>query len=479
LDVAIVGAGFSGLGMAIRLAREGRSFVILEKAQAVGGTWRDNRYPGAACDVPSPLYSFSFEPNPGWSRMFSPQAEILEYLERCVEKYGLAPHLRLGTEVTRAVFSSSDATWRVEVAGGEPVVARHLVLGLGPLSRPLVPEIAGLARFKGRVFHSARWPGSASLAGERVAVIGTGASAAQLVPPVAEVAARLHLFQRTPSWILPKNDRPMTAREKALFRRYPLTQRALRAFTYWTLEALGTGFTVHPVLARWVERVCRKHIAAQISDEKLRDAVTPRYRAGCKRVLLSNDFYPALARENVELVTAGIREITEDAVVGLDGIARPVDTIILATGFRATDLLTPLEILGRSGVDLNDRWRQGIEAYLGTTVSGFPNLYLLLGPNTILAHSSVVFMLEAQIDHVVGCLREAQRRRASSVEVDEVALRRWNEKLHRRLSRAVWASGCSSWYLDENGRNPTLWPGPTFEFWLRTRRFPSESYRFS
>lgn len=471
LGVLIIGAGFGGLGMAIRLKQAGMDdFLIVEKDADVGGTWWANTYPGCACDVQSLLYSFSFEPKPDWSFMFGRQPEILAYLRRCADKYGLRPHLRLSSEVTRAAYDEAQRRWQVETADGARYRARILVAATGGLSRPALPQIPGLERFEGKVFHSARWDHDYPLAGKRVAVIGTGASAIQFVPAIAEQVGQMFLFQRTPPWILPRPDRRISRLERGLFRRWPLVQRVFRGLLYWRLESRALVFTIWPRLSGAIQAMARRHIRQSIPDRDLRRKVTPDYQAGCKRVLLSDDYYPALTRRNVRLVTDPIREITAEAVITGDGQVFPVDAIILGTGFQATAPLPPGIILGRGGLDITERWSDGIEAYKGISVSGFPNLFILNGPNTGLGHNSVVFMLEAQIRYVMDALAIMAREGLDMLEVKAPVEARFNRRLQRRLARTVWASGCRSWYLDARGRNVTLWPGFTVEYWLRTRR---------
>jgi len=476
-ETVIVGSGFSGLGMGIALKKAGRNdFVILEKANRVGGTWRENHYPGCACDVPSHLYSYSFEPYPKWSRMFAEQREILGYLEHCADKYGLRPHLRFGKEVVKATLDEAAALWRVELRDGEVLHARHLVLGIGALHRPAYPNIDGLESFEGKTFHSAEWDHDYDLRDKRVAVIGTGASAIQFVPRIAKDVRKLHVFQRTPPWILPKPDREVSDWEKKLFGIAPITQLLYRYWIYWLWEARAYGFTVDPKVMKLVELMGRLHIRKQIRDPKLRKAVTPNYTPGCKRILLADDYYPALERPNVELVTEPIAKITPRGVLTKDGVEREVDAIIFGTGFKVTEFLSQMEIRGRGGVTIDEAWKDGAEAYLGTTVAGFPNLYLLMGPNTGLGHTSMVFMIESQIEYVLRCMRTLDARGAKLADVKRNAQRLFNDHLRRRLSRTVWATGCHSWYLDQEGRNSTTWPGFTFEFWLRTRRFNPKDY---
>lgn len=478
LSVLIVGTGFSGLGMAIQLKQAGfEDFTILERAGDVGGTWRDNSYPGCACDVQSHLYSYSFEPNPNWSRMFAPQPEIKAYLQHCARKYGLLPHIRYNAELVRAEYDEKDALWNVTTRAGETYSASVLVSGMGGLSTPAFPSIKGLEAFKGKMFHSAHWDHGHDLEGERVAVIGTGASAIQFVPKVAQKAARLDLYQRTATWILPKPDREISAAERLLFRRFPAAQRALRNSIYWMLESRVLGFVINPRVMKLVERQARGHIRRQVKDPVLRKKLTPDYTIGCKRILISDDFYPAVSRANVDVITDGIREIRAHSVVDANGVEREVDTIILGTGFKAQDPMPRGAIFGRGGQDLLDAWTDGPEAYKGTTVAGFPNFYVLMGPNTGLGHSSMVYMIESQIQYVLDALQAMRRDGLRSLEVRPEAQARYNAGLQQKLGKAVWQSGCKSWYVNEAGKNTTLWPGFTFRFRELTRQVELVDYQ--
>jgi cation diffusion facilitator CzcD-associated flavoprotein CzcO len=471
-DVVVIGSGFSGICMAVRLKRAGRDdFVVLEKADDVGGTWRDNTYPGCACDVPSHLYSFSFEPNPYWTRMFSSQVEIWEYLRHCVDAYGLAPHLRLGAQVTGARFDEAAARWNVEVNATELISCRVLVAGVGALHHPKMPDLPGLSAFEGTTFHSAQWRHDHDLEGRRVAVVGTGASAVQFVPRIAAQVAKLDLYQRSPAWVTPKLDGRIDTGRQRLYARRPATQRAMRNLLYWALEARGIGFTTTPKAMRLLEREARTHLQRQVSDPDLRAKLTPHYQIGCKRILLSDDFYPSLLRDNVELVTDAITEVTPRGVRTANGTERAADTLILGTGFDISANLTRLALVGRAGESLGDVWaRDGIGAHLGITAHGFPNLFLMLGPNTGLGHTSVVFMIEAQARYIAKALELLERSRASTIEVRADVQRRFVDKTQTRLARTVWQSGCRSWYLDENGRNFTIWPHVTWRYWLQTRK---------
>ncbi len=472
LSIAIIGAGFAGLGMAIQLKQRGvDAFTVFEGGSDVGGTWRDNTYPGCACDVPSHLYSFSFERNPDWSCNYSPQEEILAYLRHCADKYRVRPHIRFDTWIAKASWVEEEKRWRLESGSGDVFFARVLVAGTGPLRTPSLPDVPGLEEFEGEVMHSARWNHDYDFAGKRVAAVGTGASAIQFVPELAKEVSDLHLFQRTPPWVLPKIDGAFSDAWKARFREHPSLTFGFRNLIYWAAELFGTGFFVDPRVNEWRQKMALRYMAETIEDPALRAKITPDYVMGCKRVLFSNDYYPALNRDNVELIDHGVSEIRARSVVAQDGTEREVDAIVFGTGFRVTDFLTPLEVTGRDGLDLNDAWRDGAEAYLGMTVSGFPNLYILVGPNTGLGHNSIVFMIEAQVHYVLRCLERMEDRKVGALEVKPAALRAFNDRVQERLSSVVWnTGGCTSWYLDENGKNVTLWPGYTTEYWLRTRR---------
>ncbi|MDX6296583.1 MAG: hypothetical protein QOI51_440 [Nocardioidaceae bacterium] len=474
----IIGSGFSGLGMAIRLKQAGRhDFVILEKAEDLGGTWRDNTYPGCACDIPSYLYSFSFAQNPRWSRMFSPQPEIFDYLKDCVRRHGLEPHLRYGARVVRALFDQTSGEWEVEVEGSESLLGRVLVAGVGALHLPRTPDLPGRETFAGSTFHSAAWRHDRDLSGQRVAVVGTGASAVQVVPAIAERVAHLDVYQRTPAWVIPKPDRPINRSERRLYERHPFAQRVMRDLVYWNLEACGAGFTVSPKLQPMAERVSRRHLEKQVPDPGLRARLTPDYQMGCKRVLPSSAFYPALQRPQVDLVTEGISCLTRGGIRDIEGTERAADTIVFATGFDVRANLRQIEIIGSGGASLEAIWdREGLNAHLGIMVSGFPNLFLLLGPNTGLGHSSVVFMIEAQVAFVLRALRLLDESGGRQIDVHAGAQRRSVRAVQKRLAGTVWQSGCRSWYLDESGRNDTIWPRSTVHYWLAVRLMRRRDY---
>jgi cation diffusion facilitator CzcD-associated flavoprotein CzcO len=467
VGIVIVGAGFGGIGMAIALKKAGfGDFVILEKDHDLGGTWRDNQYPGCACDVPAPLYSYSFELNPAWTRLYAPQREIWDYLRMCSAKYGVDAHIRYDTAVERMDWDDGARRWHVVTGSGDDYLARAVVSAAGALHVPSYPDIPGADRFGGMSFHSSRWDHSCDLDGKQIAVIGTGASAIQFIPEIAPRAARLSVFQRTPPWIVPRLDGPVRAGWRA-----PLTDRMLRDAHYWMLEVRALGFA-YPRLAPPVQRIAMRHIERQVADPELRAILTPDYTIGCKRILLSDDYYPALQRPNVDLITERITELNETGVVTADGVTHPADVIIYGTGFKVIGALAGLNVTGRDG-----RVLDGTEAYHGVTADGFPNFFMLLGPNTGLGHTSVVFMIESQIQHVMSCLKILSRDKADTIEVSASAQQRFNRGLQQRLGRAVWnAGGCRSWYLDADGVNRALWPGFSVEYWARTRRAHRGAY---
>jgi cation diffusion facilitator CzcD-associated flavoprotein CzcO len=481
VDTLIVGAGFSGLCMAMKLREAGmNSFLVIEKSEGIGGTWWENRYPGCACDIPSHLYSFSFDLNPQWSRMFAGREEIQEYMVRCVERHGIRDQIRLKTQLREAMWDEGAAVWHATLGDGSAIDARVIVSGMGALHVPRYPEIEGLDRFEGPSFHSAAWDSSIDLEGKNVAVIGTGASAIQFVPQIAPLAAKLSLYQRTPPWIVPKLDHPIADRWRRRFERIPGLMRAYRTMLFWILEIRVLGFLKKGWLREQGAKEARKHLTAQVTDAELRAKLTPHYEFGCKRVLISNDFYPALARPNVELVTDAIKEVRAHSIVTSDGIERPVDVLIYGTGFRVTELLRGTRIVGRGGVEIHDAWKERVSAFLGITVAGFPNFFILLGPNTGLGHNSVVLMIEAQVRYVMSCLRMMRRRGLAVMEVRTASQEQFVERVRRRLATSVWqAGGCRSWYQDQRtGESPVVWPGSVVDYRRRTRSAAAEDYLF-
>lgn len=478
IPIAIIGGGFAGMGLAISLIRAGRrDFLIFEKDDDFGGTWKVNTYPGCACDVQSHMYSYSFALNPNWSRAFSPQPEIWAYQRRLAEQYKLHAYAKFATEVTKVVFDDAAGIWHITTAGGEVFTANVLVSGMGGLSTPAFPKIEGRADFEGPAFHSAEWDHDFDFESKGVAVIGTGASAIQFVPQIAKRAAQVYLHQRTPPWILPKPDRAISRFEHAVFRKLPFVQRVVRGATYFGLEWRAGALVFAPAITRLVQGTARRHIEKAIADPKLRDALTPSFKLGCKRVLLSNDYYPALARDNVQVVTTGIERITARGVQTKDGVEREVDAIIYGTGFKASDPIPRGVVFGRGGQDLVDAWSTGPEAYKGTVVAGFPNLFFLAGPNTGIGHTSVLFMMEAQIRYMLDAFDLMARDGVQWIDVRRDVMDEYNRWLQQRMSKTVWSTGgCESWYMNEHGKNVTLWPGFTVGFWKMLRRFDADAY---
>ncbi len=475
--VAVIGAGFSGLCMSIRLIQAGiTDFVVLERAAEVGGTWRENTYPGCQCDIPSALYSFSFAPNPNWSRFYPLQQEIRDYLRDCAERFGVMPYIRFGHEVTAADWDEEARRWRLETSGGT-LSADVLVGGMGGLSNPGTPDIAGLEDFEGTLFHSARWDSEHDLSGERVAVIGTGASAVQFIPMIQPRVSRLSVFQRTPSWVMPDPDRPVRPLERKLWRRLPVTQRLLRGLIYGIHEVTVLGTIVDKRLASVLERAARRHLHDQVADPELRVKLTPGYTIGCKRITLSNSYYPALTQDNVEVVTEPIERVTPGGIITADGVERGLDTIILGTGFQVHDNPAFARVRGRDGRTLGEAWEGSPRAYLGSTISGFPNLFLLVGPNSAGGFNSIIFTTEAHVNYAIAALGTMAKRGARVAELRREVYDRWTRHTDRRLARSVWnEGGCQSWYLDANGRNGVWWPGFMASLWLRTRRFNAAEY---
>jgi cation diffusion facilitator CzcD-associated flavoprotein CzcO len=479
VDVLIIGGGFSGLCMAIKLREAGmNSFLLLEKSEDIGGTWYDNRYPGCACDIPSHLYSFSFEPSPDWSRMYPGQQEIHDYLKRCVQRHDLASHIRLDTRFQEAVWNEAESVWQAISGKGMRIRARVLVSGIGGLHVPQYPKLTGMERFAGPQFHSSTWNHRVDLNGKNVAVVGTGASAIQFVPQIAPRAGKLSIFQRTPPWIVPRLDFPIRDKWRERFRRFPFIMRAFRQFIFWRQEFRVLGFLGNRFVRGKATEIATHHLEKQISDPRLRAALKPNYELGCKRVLVSDDYYPSLIRPNVELITEEIAEVREHSIVTADGVERPVEVLIFGTGFRATEPLIGIRLVGRGGVEIHDAWRERMSAYLGVTVSGFPNLFLLLGPNTGLGHNSVVLMIEAQVRYVMSCLALMKRGQRQVLEVRPETQQQFVADIHRRLAGTVWQSGgCRSWYQDQRtGENTTLWPGSVVSYAQRTRTVSPADY---
>jgi cation diffusion facilitator CzcD-associated flavoprotein CzcO len=478
VDVAVVGSGFGGLGAAIRLRQSGvDDLVILERANDLGGTWRDNTYPGCRCDVASNLYSFSFAPNPQWSNTYSYQNEIWQYLQGVADQYHLHELIKYDHNVSDVSFDSSSRRWTVTTSRGD-YEAKCVILATGGLAEPRLPDIPGVGNFKGRVMHTAQWDHSVSLEGKRVAVIGTGASAIQAVPQIAPVVGSLELFQRTPSWVLPHLGRPVIGRSKRIFRTLPISQRAVRAWGYWRRELMVLGFVKDPTRMTKAETMSREHLERQIKDESLREKLTPHYRLGCKRVLISNDFYPSLTRENVTLVTDGIESIDADGIRTSDGELHPADVIVAATGFYVSDNPMAEKVHGAHGQPLSDAFRGQLDNYKGTTFPDFPNFFMLGGPNTGLGHTSVIFMLESQLNYVAKAVKVALSDDVL-IEPKQHMAAKWSREVQAKLPGTVWGSGCSSWYLNADGQNTTIWPDFTFKYRQSTRHFDARDHRIT
>jgi len=472
-SVAVIGAGAGGIAMGVRLKQAGYNFTLYEKSDGVGGTWRDNTYPGAACDVPSHLYSFSFAPNPGWSRTYATQQEILAYLERCTDQFDLRPHIRLFTRINEARWIESDQEWVLDAGPNRSFRADVLVSALGMLNVPNVPDIPGAEIFTGRMFHSSRWDHSAPYADERVASIGTGASAVQYVPAIAPHVAQLTVFQRSPIWISPRLDRPYSEKEQRRFQRLPFAARLHRSKIWWTYERSNFKAGSPQTLAQ--TEFARSYLERKINQPELRQKLTPDYPVGCKRPLMSRAWYPTLLRPNVRLVTEEISEITKTGIRTVDGKCIEVDTIIFGTGFRAHDFLSAVEIKGKGGRRIRDDWRGGAEAYLGISVSGYPNLFLLYGPNTN-GVNSILFFHEAQAHYIMRALRIMTRRGFSSLEVKREVMDRYNRKIQSAMRETVWTAGCRNYFCAPNGKVVTQLPYSGGRYWLRTRGIRSWRY---
>ncbi|MEL0028912.1 MAG: NAD(P)/FAD-dependent oxidoreductase [Perlucidibaca sp.] len=478
LDALIIGSGFAGIGMAIQLQEAGVSdYLILEKENDVGGVWRDNTYPGAACDVPSHLYSFSFAPNPHWTRKYAQQDEIRGYIRRCADQFGVTSQVRFRQEVADATFDEAAGTWTVTTRTGETYRTRALICALGQPNRPAYPRVAGMEDFKGEVFHSALWRHDIDLRGKRVAVIGTGASAIQFVPEIVPQVQSLVLMQRSAPYVIPKSDRAYFTLESLAFDRLPRLLTGSRLWQYWRHEGRALGFTSMKPILKFLEADFRRMLARQVKDPVQYDKLMPRDPFGCKRVLLSNDYYSALTQPHVAVAMGSPRGVDATGITDGEGVRHEVDVIIYGTGFKATEFLAPLRIAGLGGRVLADAWEKGAEAHLGITVSGFPNLFMLYGPNTNLGHSSIIFMLESQMTYIRQCLQKLRAGSLRYLDVKPAAQARFNAEIQESLRDSIWMQGCTSWYVNEHGRNVTNWPGFTVDYRMRTKRPDWSHYR--
>ncbi|MGW5058445.1 flavin-containing monooxygenase [Streptomyces sp. NPDC004096] len=476
--VAVIGSGFGGLGAAVRLRREGiTDFVVLERAGGVGGTWRDNSYPGCACDVPSHLYSFSFAPHPDWPRTFSGQEHIRAYLEHVTDVFRLRPHIRFDSEVELMRWDAERLHWAIGTSSGD-LTADVVVSATGPLSDPRIPDIPGLDSFPGTVFHSARWDHEYDLRDKRVAMIGTGASAIQIVPSIQPEVAKLTLFQRTPPWVMPRVDRAISGFERGLHRALPFTTQLRRGLLWGIREMQVQAFTKHPDELGFVERLAKRNMARAIKDPVLRAKLTPDYRIGCKRILLSSSYYPALTRPNVDVVASGLAEVRGSTLVAADGTETEADAIIFGTGFHVTDMPIAERVVGADGRTLAETWKNGMAALRGATAAGFPNWMTIIGPNTGLGNSSMILMIESQLNYLADYVRQLDVLGGRvALDARPQAVENWNDRVQERMKRTVWnTGGCTSWYLDARGRNTTIWPGTTSEFRGATRRVDLAEY---
>ncbi|WP_227996471.1 flavin-containing monooxygenase [Nocardia australiensis] len=481
VKTVIIGSGFAGLGLAIRLTQQGRNdFLVLERGSDVGGTWRDNTYPGAACDVPSHLYSYSFALNPDWSRSFSKQGEIQQYIQGVAKKYNVLDKHIFDCDVTSARWNSDTSQWEVESTKGS-FTADTVVSAVGALCEPALPDIKGITGFEGAVFHSARWNHDADLTGKRVAVIGTGASAIQIVPSIAPMVAHLDVYQRTAPWLLPRMDRPYTRPERLAFKHIPGFQRLSRAAIYAARETQVVGLAKVPALMQAFELIAKAKLRYEVRDRELRAKVTPNFRIGCKRMLISNDYYPALSRDNVDVVTDGVAEVRKNSIVTRDGTEREIDALVVATGFHVTDSPAYNTITGKDGRTLSEVFDDlGQQGYKGSSIANFPNMFFLLGPNVGLGHTSMVYMIESQINYIADALATVDRLGLNTVEVRRDIQDAYNASLRSKLEGSVWNNGgCASWYLDKHGNNTTLWPDFTFEFRRLTKSFDVAAYETS
>ena len=479
ISVGVVGAGFGGVGMGIRLRQEGiEDFEVFERGETVGGVWRANTYPGAACDVPSHLYSFSFAPGHNWSRRYAPQAEILDYMEEITDRFGMRPHLRLGTEATAAAFHEASGRWTVTLDDGESREFDVLVTACGQLTRPQIPRVEGIEDFEGQVFHSAEWDHTVALAGRKVAVIGTGASAIQFVPEIAKEVAELTIYQRSAPWILPKTDREYPAWERRIFERFPARVAAARAGFFAFFEAGTYGFTGTNWVLGPFRRVADAYRNSELKDPELRARATPDYEIGCKRVLFTSDWYSTLREPHVALLNGAVQRATATGVVGADGVEREADVIIWGTGFDASRFVSPMAVRGAAGQTLEEAWGDSPEAFLGTTVSGFPNMFLMYGPNTNHGSGSVPYTLECQFSYVVDAIRRLRSEGLRWIDLKPEVQARWRQEIDRRSRETVWTTGgCTNWYTNEAGRNTNNWVGPWLEYRRRTRRINPGDYR--
>jgi cation diffusion facilitator CzcD-associated flavoprotein CzcO len=468
VEIAIIGAGFGGIGAAIKLKQAGFSKIkIFDKSKGFGGTWRENTYPGAACDVMSHLYSFSFYPKSDWSKSYGPQKEILEYINDAAKHFGIDQYLIDNCEITSVVYE--DERWVLYTKSKEIYYADVVISALGQLNKPVIPEFAGLGDFQGKYFHSAKWDHNVSLQGKNVSVIGNAASAIQLIPPVSEIAKTLRVFQRTPNWMVPKKDIEFSQLRKNILSKVPFAERIYRTYLYWWHEIKFMAFINNSFAAKKAEQLSKRYLYSKIKDPELRKVLTPNYPLGCKRILLTDNYYETLLKDNVELVTSGIDKFEEKSIVTKDKKRYQSDVVIFATGFNASEFISPVEVIGKESLALNKVWDEGAYAYLGIGVPGFPNFFMLYGPNTNLAHNSIIFMLECQIHYIVSVLNHMSKNGIKLVEPRAYDTQKFNERMQSLMKKTVWVGGCSSWYQNASGKVVNNWPRSTVSYWVSTR----------
>ncbi len=476
VEVTIVGSGFSGLCMGIKLKEAGiNNFVILEKSPQFGGTWQVNTYPGCACDIPSHLYSFSFAQNPDWTRRFTNQPELWAYTQNIVANYQLLPHIRLNSALLSADYDDTHGLWHVRTTQSQ-FTTKSLICATGPLSVPKRPNLPGLDSFTGKVVHTAQWDANYDFRGKRVAVIGTGASAVQLIPEVAPQVAHMDIYQRSAPWILPRPDRAITGLEKWLLRHVKPLQNLYRFKNYFSFEIRLLGFVTFPQVIKFVQWQALRNIHKHIKDPSLRAKVTPNYKAGCKRVLIISSYYPTLNRPNVTLITDAITQIRPGSIIDQRGVERPIDAIILSTGFDVEHSLGPIEIHGRNGKNLRQIAEGGLDAYKGVAIPGFPNFFTIVGPNTTLGHNSVIYMIESATTYLVQAIKLIREKNLHAIEVKEHINRQYNHALQQKFVGSAWASGCTSWYLSASGKNHVIWPDFTFRYRKLTKTFDEAAW---
>lgn len=480
VKIAIIGAGFGGLAMAIRLLQNNiRNFVILEKASEIGGTWRENQYPGAACDVQSHLYSLSFSPKTDWSKRYAEAPEIYQYIQILTAEHQLQSYIRFNTEVSAAHYLENQCLWQLTLNQNETLTAQFVIFASGPLHVPQIPRISGIEKFKGKVFHSSQWDHDYDLSNKNVASIGTGGSAIQYIPEIAEKVKQLYVLQRTAAWVIPRDERRYLLIEKRLFDRFDWFRKLHRALLYWTNESRVVPI-MKPQVMKYAQKLAEAYIRHQVKDPVTADKLIPNYIMGCKRILVSNKYYPSFNRKNVLLVTDDILELTEDSIITKDGKKRAIDCLIYGTGF-VTDpriYLKSFSCTGLNHIELTDAWKDGAESYYGISTKGFPNLFQLLGPNTVLGHNSVIFMIESQVNYILQLIEMAEKAQSQAIVVKADTQDQFNQHLQSQFTNTIWQSGCVSWYQQADGKNFSLWPNYTWKYWLKTRKANPADYRF-